>query len=84
MGGGAKNRVDNNLIASILCDKLEKPTDSHIEYIADRRGHDQRYALNSNKLKTELGWSPQYDLAAGLEKTVSWYKDNEWWWKPLI
>jgi dTDP-glucose 4,6-dehydratase len=43
-----------------------------------------RYALNSNKLKKELGWSPHYSLAAGLEKTVAWYKDNQWWWKPLI
>jgi dTDP-glucose 4,6-dehydratase len=84
LGGGHQNRINNNFIAETLCDKLKKSAKACIDYVVDRKGHDRRYALNSNKLRNELGWSPQYDLAAGLEKTVSWYKDNEWWWKNTI
>jgi dTDP-glucose 4,6-dehydratase len=83
LGGGMSNRVTNLDIISELLRLLGKNEDS-IEFVKDRAGHDMRYALNSNKLKKELGWSPHYSLAAGLEKTVAWYKDNQWWWKPLI
>jgi dTDP-glucose 4,6-dehydratase len=84
LGGGSKNRVNNNVIAKVLCETLSKSPETYIEYVKDRAGHDMRYALNSSKLKSELGWSPQFDLAKGLEKTVKWYVENEWWWKPLI
>jgi len=83
LGGGTDNRVTNLDITAELLRLLGKSKDS-IEFIKDRAGHDMRYALNSSKLKNELGWSPQYDLAQGLEKTVNWYKNNEWWWKPLV
>ncbi len=53
-----------------------------IEYVEHRLGHDFRYAIDDGKLKT-LGWKPQYDFGKGLEETVNWYKNNEWWWKPL-
>jgi len=57
--------------------------ESLIEYVADRPGHDRRYSLSSEKLKTELGWEAQVHFAEGLEKTVNWYRDNEDWWGPI-
>lgn len=83
LGGGMDNRVTNlDIIGELL--RLSGKDENSVEFIKDRAGHDMRYALNSNKLKNELGWSPHYDLSQGLVKTVNWYKNNEWWWKPLI
>jgi dTDP-glucose 4,6-dehydratase len=50
-----------------------------IRYVKDRPGHDRRYAIDSSKLKTELGWGPQHDLDSGLRATVRWYADNAAW-----
>jgi len=54
-----------------------------IKFVKDRPGHDYRYALDNSKIKRELGWKPSVNVEEGLEKTIRWYKDNEWWWKPL-
>jgi len=83
LGGGKDNRIFNLDIACELLQNLNLDKESNIEYVADRPGHDMRYALNSNKLKA-LGWQPKYSLTTGLKNTVEWYKKNEWWWKPLI
>ena len=61
-----------------LCGRDE----SLIEYVTDRPGHDRRYSLGSEKVK-ELGWSPRVRFAEGLERTVSWYRENGWWWEPI-
>ena len=53
-----------------------------IEYVRDRPGHDRRYSLSSGKVRA-LGWEPLTHFAAGLERTVDWYRDNEWWWSPI-
>ncbi len=54
-----------------------------IEFVADRAGHDLRYAIDSTRLRTELGWRPQYqDFEAGLAATIDWYRQNEAWWRP--
>ena len=55
---------------------------SLIEPIEDRKGHDRRYSLSSDKVKA-LGWEPQVRFDEGLERTVGWYRDNEWWWQPI-
>lgn len=57
--------------------------ENSIEYVKDRPGHDRRYALDSNKLRTELGWKPENNLRQGLKKTVEWFKNNENWWKKI-
>jgi dTDP-glucose 4,6-dehydratase len=56
--------------------------ESLIEYVTDRPGHDRRYSLGSEKARG-LGWEPQVRFAEGLERTVSWYRDNRWWWDPI-
>jgi dTDP-glucose 4,6-dehydratase len=53
-------------------------------YVPDRPGHDRRYLLDSSKLRSELGWAPAYEFEAGFRDTVQWYRDNEWWWQPLL
>jgi len=56
--------------------------DSLIEYVTDRPGHDRRYSLASEKVRA-LGWSASMRFEAGLERTVTWYRENEWWWQPI-
>lgn len=56
--------------------------ESMIEYVDDRLGHDWRYSLDSSKLRS-LGWQPEYDFETAMRETVSWYKENKWWWRPL-
>jgi dTDP-glucose 4,6-dehydratase len=53
-----------------------------IEHVTDRPGHDRRYSLASDKVRG-LGWEPRVSFADGLERTVAWYRDNAWWWKPI-
>lgn len=57
--------------------------ESYLSFVQDRPGHDLRYALNNKKIKDELDWKLTMAFHEGIEKTVAWYKANEWWWKPL-
>lgn len=57
--------------------------DSLIEFVEDRPGHDFRYSLDSSKIREKLGWKPKHSFEEGIRKTMSWYLENEWWWKPL-
>lgn len=54
-----------------------------IGFVADRPGHDRRYAMDFSKLEHELGWTPQETLETGLARTVDWYLGNRWWWEPI-
>jgi len=56
---------------------------AYLTFVADRPGHDLRYALNNEKIKGELGFKPAVAFQEGIELTVAWYKENEWWWRPL-
>jgi dTDP-glucose 4,6-dehydratase len=58
--------------------------DSLITLVADRPGHDRRYAIDAGKIARELGWRPAETFASGLEKTVYWYLQNEYWWKRVL
>jgi dTDP-glucose 4,6-dehydratase len=79
VGGG--NHVRNIDLTGRILDLLGKPA-SLIRPVADRVGHDRRYSLDSSKLQ-DLGWRPQVPFDAGLRETVAWYRQNEWWWRPI-
>jgi len=79
IGGG--NEVPNIELTRRILALTGKP-DTLITPVADRVGHDRRYALDSSKLKA-LGWTPQVAFAGGLAATVAWYRDNGWWWEPI-
>ncbi len=79
---GSGDERNNKYIVEMLLEIMGKPKDAY-DHVNDRPGHDLRYSNNSTKLRTQLGWEPKYkDLHDGLEATVEWYKQNEWWWKP--
>ena len=78
---GGSNEVKNVDLTRQVLNLLERP-ETLITHVADRPGHDRRYSLDTSKLR-KLGWSPQVDFRAGLQETVAWYKENEWWWQPI-
>jgi dTDP-glucose 4,6-dehydratase len=78
--GGPDECPNIEVVKRIL--KLTGRDESLIEYVTDRPGHDRRYSLSSDKLRT-LGWEAQVHFDEGLERTVSWYRDNAWWWEPI-
>ncbi len=80
--GGLKKDVNNIEIAKKLLKFFGKDKTS-LKFVKDRPGHDRRYAVNWSKISRELGWKPKYDFDKWLGRTVKWYKDNEWWWRPL-
>jgi dTDP-glucose 4,6-dehydratase len=61
-----------------------RAANSLISFVADRPGHDTRYAIDASKIMQELGYAPQEQFESGLEKTVSWYLDNESWWQSIL
>jgi len=79
---GADGEETNRTVVEAILRELGQPADA-FDLVKDRPGHDRRYAIDSSKLRTELGWTPQYsDFAAGLRATVAWYRENEAWWRP--
>jgi dTDP-glucose 4,6-dehydratase len=62
--------------------ELTGASESQIEHVSDRPGHDRRYSLSSDKVRA-LGWSPRMRFTDGLEQTVAWYRENPWWWEPI-
>ena len=63
--------------------KLMGKSEDQIEFVEDRPGHDQKYALDHGKITSELGWQPKYQLDLALQKTVEWYQQNQDWWKRV-
>ena len=78
---GRGNEKTNIEITHKILELLGK-SESMMEYVTDRKGHDFRYSLNCSKLK-ELGWDPEYSFEEALEETVKWYIENKWWWEKL-
>lgn len=71
-----------------LLDELQpysphRPHAGLITFVADRPGHDRRYAMDSAKIRRELGWRPRESFDSGLRQTVTWYLQNRWWWEPI-
>jgi dTDP-glucose 4,6-dehydratase len=90
VGGRAERRnIDVVRSVCIVLDRLRpradgQPYAQQITAVADRPGHDFRYAVDGSKLQRDLGWVPVESFETGLEKTVRWYLDNEAWWRPLV
>jgi dTDP-glucose 4,6-dehydratase len=79
--GGPDECENLEVVRRIL--ELTGRDESLIEHVTDRPGHDRRYSVSSEKLRSELGWEPEVRFADGLERTVEWYRENEWWWGPI-
>ena len=78
---GTGTEMRNIDMTRLVLERLDKP-ESLIQPVRDRPGHDRRYALDVTKI-CELGWEPKHTCEAAIEKTVQWYVDNEWWWRPI-
>lgn len=86
--GGRNERTNLEVVRTVcrIMDELspaDKKREELITFVADRPGHDQRYAIDPTKLETELGYKPLENFDTGIRKTVKWYLDNEWWWGPI-
>ena len=87
---GGHNERTNLEVVNTICDILDdlRPKQQgkysdQIVFVTDRPGHDLRYAIDSDKLQKDLGWRPEENFDTGIRKTVQWYLDNAWWWKPI-
>ncbi|HMS64747.1 MAG TPA: dTDP-glucose 4,6-dehydratase [Ignavibacteria bacterium] len=80
---GGNNEWYNIDIVKLILQKLGKGEDM-IQYVKDRPGHDRRYAIDSTKIMTDLGWKPKYDFESGIELTIKWYLDNPDWLKKVM
>ncbi|MBN1572484.1 MAG: dTDP-glucose 4,6-dehydratase [Deltaproteobacteria bacterium] len=79
---GGNNERTNLEITERILKALDKPK-SLIRFVKDRPGHDKRYAIDSSKITSELGWKPKYDFEKAMNDTVSWYRDNRSWWEEI-
>jgi len=80
---GASNEMPNIKIIKLILSHLKKGEDL-IEYVKDRPGHDRRYAIDSSKIKSKLGWAPSFTFEHAIAETIDWYLKNEKWWKELF
>jgi dTDP-glucose 4,6-dehydratase len=86
---GGHNERRNIDVVTTICRILDRvrpgpqPYESLIRFVQDRPGHDYRYAIDASRIENELGWRARESFESGVEKTVLWYIENEWWWRPL-
>ena len=80
---GGHNERKNIDIVRLICRALGK-SESLISYVADRKGHDMRYAIDPTKIHNELGWLPETKFEDGIQKTIRWYLDNKPWWQEIV
>ena len=80
---GGHNERKNIDIVRLICKALGK-SESLISYVADRKGHDMRYAIDPTKIHNELGWLPETKFEDGIQKTIRWYLDNKPWWQEIV
>ncbi len=82
IGGAPESEKENIFVTKKILEILGKD-ESLIEYVEDRKGHDRRYAVDYTKIKNELGWEPQVGFEEGIKNTISWYCENDKWWKEI-
>ncbi len=78
---GGSNHVRNRDLTNRILELVDKPA-TLIRHVQDRPGHDRRYSLNTDKLRA-LGWTPAVEFDRGLSETIAWYRENQWWWRPI-
>ncbi|SDS92033.1 dTDP-glucose 4,6-dehydratase [Microlunatus soli] len=79
---GADGEKNNTEVVQLILELLGRPADAY-DHVTDRAGHDLRYAIDSAKLRDELGWQPRFaDFRSGLQATIEWYREHESWWRP--
>ncbi|SMO69143.1 dTDP-glucose 4,6-dehydratase [Paracoccus laeviglucosivorans] len=87
---GGENEAKNIDLVRTICAEMDRlrpenaPHDKLITFVTDRPGHDRRYAIDPDRIRTELGWRPSVTVEEGLRQTVEWYLDNADWWQPLL
>lgn len=91
---GGNNEKKNIEVVELICDLLEEMSPqknndkkyyrSLIKFITDRPGHDRRYAIDSRKIRKDLGWTPKENFKIGIRKTIEWYIKNKEWWRPIL
>ena len=79
---GGRSERTNLEIVGLICRRLEVSPEQ-VVHVADRKGHDKRYAIDSGKLASQLGWQPQVSFDQGMDETINWYLDHRYWWEPL-
>ena len=82
IGSDQEGERPNREVAEKIVDILNKPR-GLIQFVEDRLAHDRRYAVTSEKLRSELGWAPTVSFERGLEDTIQWYRDNSAWWQEI-
>ncbi|MBP0583502.1 dTDP-glucose 4,6-dehydratase [Labrys sp. LIt4] len=86
---GGRSERSNLAVVETICDVLDglvggsRPRRELIAFVPDRPGHDQRYAIDASKLESDLGWTAAETFESGIRRTVQWYLDNDWWWRPI-
>lgn len=86
---GGRAPMENIAVVEMICDILDRlrpapqPRRLLITHVADRPGHDRRYAIDPSKIETELGWRSEETFESGMARTIAWYLDNQAWWQPL-
>ena len=91
---GGNNEMKNIEVVKLICDFLEEmhPLKNNgkkyyrnlIKFVTDRPGHDRRYAIDSRKIRRDLGWKPKENFKTGIRKTIEWYIKNKDWWHPIL
>jgi len=88
---GGRAERNNLTVVETICDVLDRKRPlasgaqrrSLITFVTDRPGHDRRYAIDPSKIERDLGWEARESFDSGIEKTIDWYLDHEWWWRPI-
>ncbi len=81
--GGLTQDVSNREILQMICELMGVAFADSVAPVTDRPGHDRKYSVDWSKINHQLGWTPQANLKTWLKSTIEWYKNNQWWWKPL-